>query len=44
MIIDFITFLLILTAFMFIITGLYLIFHEKLRELKKQKDKNINDL
>ena len=42
MIIDFISFLLILIAFMFIITGLYLIFHEKLRELKKQKNKNIN--
>ena len=42
MIINFSSFLLILISFMLIITGLYLIFHEKLRELKKHKDKNIN--
>ena len=46
MIINFSSFLLILIAFMLMITGLYLIFNEKLRDIKeskKQKDKNTDN-
>jgi hypothetical protein len=44
MIINFSSFLLILISFMLIITGLYLVFHDKLRELKKQKENNNENL
>ncbi len=42
MMIDFISFLLILIALMFIVTGLYFIFHDKLNYLKKQPDNKSN--
>jgi len=38
MMIDFISFLLILIALMFVVTGLYIIFHDKFNYLNKQTD------
>ncbi len=44
MIIDFISFLLILIAFMFIITGLYLLFHNNIKNVKKNKDDDDDEI
>lgn len=42
MVIDFISFLLILIALMFVVTGLYFLFHDKLNHMKKLADNKQN--